>query len=207
MTRFGSDPRAFFEWIYSDVAPWDIGAPQPGLVALLDDVPPSGAILDIGCGSGDLAIVLAQRGYRTTGIDFVESAIDQARKKAAALPPEVAGRLTFVVADALQPSALGERYGAVVDSGFYHLFERDVCARLADEVARSLVPGGRYYLTEFATEFDVPKTPRRISEEEVRSIFTRERGWIVRELRSAEFLSRIAPVPAIAACLERAHEG
>src|SRR6266568_9194203 len=39
--------------------------------------------LDIGCGTGDLAIKLAERGYQVTGIDLSDVAIDQARKRAA----------------------------------------------------------------------------------------------------------------------------
>ena len=35
MSRFGPDPLAFFEAVYEDPAPWDIGAPQPAMVALL----------------------------------------------------------------------------------------------------------------------------------------------------------------------------
>jgi 2-polyprenyl-3-methyl-5-hydroxy-6-metoxy-1,4-benzoquinol methylase len=75
LSRFGSDPLAFFNSVYQDVAPWDIGAPQPAI----ERYPPTNPILDIGCGSGDLAIYLAQLGYQVVGIDFVESAIAAAK--------------------------------------------------------------------------------------------------------------------------------
>ena len=32
MSRFGDDPRAFFDGVYQGVAPWGIGAAQPALV-------------------------------------------------------------------------------------------------------------------------------------------------------------------------------
>lgn len=157
----------------------------------------------MGCGSGDLAIALAQRGLEVLGIDFVDAAIAHARGKAAALPPEVAARLEFRVADALRPSLLGRRFGSVVDSGFLHLFDVAECDRFAGELASALVPGGRYYLLAFAVEFDIPHSPRAIGEEELRARFTAERGWRIVAVRPAEFLSRIAPVPATAACIER----
>ena len=69
--------------------------------------------------------------------------------------------------------------------------------------AAVLAPGGRCYLHEFATEFDIPNTPRRVTFEELRARFTLARGWRIREVREAEFLSRMGPVPAIAACVER----
>jgi hypothetical protein len=110
----------------------------------------------------------------------------------------------FAVADALQPSLLQRQFGAVTDSGFFHLFDPEGCDRLANELASILTPGGRYYMHEFAVEFDIPNVPRGVSEEEVRARFTTEKGWRILKLRQAEFLSNVAPpVPAISACIER----
>jgi ribosomal protein L11 methylase PrmA len=44
--------------VYQNIAPWDIGAPQPAMAALIEKYPPANPILDLGCGSGDLAIYL-----------------------------------------------------------------------------------------------------------------------------------------------------
>lgn len=204
MSRFGPDPLAFFNSVYQDAAPWDIGAPQPAMVALLEKYPPADPILDLGCGSGDLAMYLAQLGHPVLGVDFVEAAVKDARAKAGALPPEAADLLRFQVADALKPSCLGDKFGAVIDSGFYHLFDPDQGDRLIDEIASILLPQGCYYLHEFDVEFPVPNVPRQVSAEEIRARFTAERGWRIREIQSVEFLSRVAdPVPAICACLER----
>jgi SAM-dependent methyltransferase len=203
VSRFGPDPRAFFEAVYQEAAPWDIGGAQPALVALLDEHPPTGTVLDVGCGSGDHAIALARRGLEVLGVDFVEAAIAQARAKAEALPPETARLLAFQVADALRPSLLQRPFGAVVDSGFFHLFEPEPRERFTAELAATLPPGGRYYLLAFAVDFPVPNMPRAVTEEEVRARFTAERGWRILALREAQFLSRVAPVPAVAACLER----
>lgn len=204
MSRFGSDPLAFFNAVYQDIPPWEIGAPQLAMSALLTRHPPTGPILDLGCGSGDLSIYLAQLGYQVVGIDFVETAIANARKKLGSLPPKAAKRLDFQVADALQPSILQRQFGAVVDSGFFHLFDPEQCDHLVDEVARILVPGGRYYLHEFSVEFQISNMPRQINAEELQKRFTSEKGWQIKEIRSVEFLSRVAPpVPAICASVER----
>lgn len=202
MSSFGADPWAFFESVYRDAPPWDIGGPQPGMTALLDAHPPVGPVLDVGCGSGDLAISLAERGLHVFGIDFVDAAVVQARGKAHQLPPGVARNPEFRVADALRPSLLQRRFGSVVDSGFFHLFEDDERDRFAEDLARTLLTGGRYYLLAFAVEFP-PPSPRKVSEDELRARFAPEKGWRIREIRPAEFLSRVAPVPAIAACVER----
>jgi len=204
MSRFGPDPLSFFNSVYQNVAPWDIGGPQPAMANLIERYPPEDPILDLGCGSGDLAIYLAKLGHQVVGIDFVESAIKDAQAKIAALPDEVARSISFHVADALRPSLLQRKFWAVFDSGFYHLFDSDQCEQLIEEVASILRPHGRYYLHEFAIEFPVPNVPRQISVDELQARFTVEKGWRIREIRTAEFLSRVAPpVPAICACLER----
>lgn len=200
MSRF--EP-GFFDSIYRDTPPWDVGKAQPALSALFDEHPPAGPVLDVGCGSGDLAVELARRGLDVVGVDIVEAAIAQAREKAEALPPEVARRLEFRVGDALRPTLLDRRFGAVVDSGFFHLFDPPTRDRFADELAAALRPGGGLYLLEFATEFPIPNTPLKVTEDELRARFGGEKGWRILALRPAAFESRIAPVPAVAACFER----
>jgi 2-polyprenyl-3-methyl-5-hydroxy-6-metoxy-1,4-benzoquinol methylase len=171
--------------------------------ALIAEYPPMNPILDVGCGSGDLALSLAQLGHQVIGVDFVEAAIVQAREKAASLPPEVARLLEFQVAE-LMPFRLQQKFGSVVDSGFYHLFEPDQCNRFIDDLALTLLPGGRYYLLAFAIEFSSSNAPRQISAEEVQARFTLEKGWRILDLRPAVFLNRVAhPVPAVRACIER----
>ena len=202
MSRFGPDPLAFFDSVYRGEAPWDVGGPQPALASLLAAHPPMGPVLDLGCGSGDLAIHLAESGLDVTGIDFASEPIEQAREKAARLAPEVAGRLHFEVADALHPSRLGRRFGAIVDSGFYHLFDPQESEGFVDELARTLLPGGRYYLLAFAVEFPAENVPRAVTEAELRERFAAAGGWNVLEIAPAEFLSRVATVPAIRACME-----
>lgn len=204
MSRFGSDPRSFFDAIYRETAPWDVGGPQTGMAALLSKYVPTGPILDVGCGSGDLAVSLAAQGFRVLGIDIAAGAIAQAWAKTAGQPPAVRQNLQFEVANALFPSQLGRRFGAVVDSGFYHLFNGEQCERYIDSLSATVVPGGRYYLLAFAVEFDIPNVPRGVSEQELRARFTIETGWRIEEIRSAEFLSRVAPpVPALSACITR----
>ena len=52
-------------------------------------------VLDAGGGSGELALRLAQRGYRVWLLDYAPAMLDQARQAAQALPDEARARLTF----------------------------------------------------------------------------------------------------------------
>lgn len=204
MGRFGSDPHAFFNAVYQGSAPWEIGGIQPAMATLIEQFPPLGPALDLGCASGDLAIHLASLGHEVMGVDFVESAIEQANVKRASLSAELTGRLSFRVADATRPSALG-RFGSVFDSGFMHLLDEDETDRLVEDLAAALVPGGRLYLHEFAVEFPVDNVPRAVTEDELRVRFTEDAGWRILHVALVEFLNTVAaPTPATAACIERA---
>jgi SAM-dependent methyltransferase len=203
MSRFGPDPLAFFNAVYRDPAPWDVGEAQPALLELIEEFPPAGSVLDVGCGSGDLAIALAQRGFEVLGVDFVETAVEQARAKANGLPGDARRRLRFQVGDALHPSTLGYRAGAVVDSGFLHLFDPDARDRFAAQLAAALPPGGRYYVLGFAVTFPIEHAPLQVDCDELAGRFCTARGWRMLACRSGEFLSRVGTAPATAACVER----
>jgi cyclopropane fatty-acyl-phospholipid synthase-like methyltransferase len=138
-------------------------------------------------GSGDL-LYLAQLGYQVIGIDFVDTAIAHAQEKIGSLPPEVASLLNFQVADALKPSLLQRQFASVVDSGFLHLFNPYQCDRFIEDLALTLLPGGRYYLHEFAIEFPIPNVPRQVTEDELRARFLK--GWHIRH--PVGFLSRVS---------------
>ena len=201
-----SDPglsKDFFDSAYRQTPPWDIGAPQPDLLALLNDFPPTSPVLDVGCGTGELALALAQHGLTVLGVDLAEGAIAQARVKAANAAPDVSQRIEFRIADALHPALLG-MFGTVVDSGFFHLFGPVEREHFAHELAAALPPGGRYYLMGFAIDTGRPNPPRSVRIEELQSLFTAETGWRVVMLRPAQFLTRFSSkVEAVAACFER----
>lgn len=197
-------PHDFFDDAYRGTPPWDAGEPQPDLIGLLDELPPAGPVLDAGCGTGDLALELARRGLVVLGVDVAPRAIEKARAKAPAAGTAVSQRVEFQVGDALHPTRLSGPFGAVVDSGFFHVFGPADRADFARELAASLPPGGRYYLLGFAIE-PLQGGPKQVREDELRALFTPEAGWRTLVIRTAEFVVRSSPagVPAIAAAFER----
>ncbi len=62
---------------YADEStPWDRGAPSPALLAWLDaGRVAAGPIVVPGCGSGHEVVLLCERGFRVTAVDFAESAL------------------------------------------------------------------------------------------------------------------------------------
>lgn len=99
-------------------------------------------ILELGAGTGRVAIALAARGYDVTGLDLAPAMLAQAEAKRATLPPETAARLRFVRGD-MTALALGRRYQAIFATYFTlaHL-PPNRWKRVLAGVARHLVPGG-----------------------------------------------------------------
>lgn len=135
--------------MFDGLAPtWEtrIGPHHLGALELaLADVPPPRRMLDLGTGTGVVAIALADRypEAEILGIDLSPGMIEEARRK---VPAEAAGRVSFEVGDA---SALGCGDGAfelVVLSNMIPFF---------DELARIVTPGGRLLLS-FSRGADTP---------------------------------------------------
>lgn len=94
-----------------DAHGWDWYAATTGdrLVRALTEqgVRPGASILDAGCGTGSLALFLAEAGYRVTGVDLSQGMIDTARSK------DLSGRVAWHVGD-LRAFDLPARFDAIV---------------------------------------------------------------------------------------------
>jgi SAM-dependent methyltransferase len=167
--------RTIFESLYAGGAPWDIGKPQAALIDVADQI--DGSVLDAGCGTGDIALLLASKGRRVTGIDFLEEPIRRAKKKAA----DRGLAATFLVLDALTLKDWSERFDNVVDCGLFHCFSDDDRPKYVAGLANVLKPGGRLFLMCFSDEEPGTEGPRRISKRELREVFSA--GWDIESIK------------------------
>ena len=109
---------------------------------------PGEAVLDVGCGTGTLAIALkAEVGPsgEVTGIDASPEMIEQARRKAAK-QGEGVEFLTATIEELPFPDA---RFDLVVSSFMLHHLPDDVKRKGLAEVRRVLKPGGRFLAVDF----------------------------------------------------------
>ena len=65
--------------------------------------PPGSTVLDLGCGTGSLAVLLSEGGHAVTGVDLSPRMIEAAEAKAAKHGTDV----TFLVGDASEPPVAG----------------------------------------------------------------------------------------------------
>src|SRR5215213_3887477 len=119
--------------------PWDIGRPQPAFLELAEQGALTGHVLDVGCGTGEHALMAAARGFDATGIDAIPTPIDIARRKARNRGLTV----RFLVSDALRLPDLGEHFDTVLDSGLFHVFDDEDRARFAASLGASISVSGR----------------------------------------------------------------
>src|SRR6202022_3853593 len=71
-----------FDALYTGTPPWDIGRPQPAFLALAETGAVRGRVLDVGCGTGEHALMAAGLGLPVLGVDAAPTAIAIAEGKA-----------------------------------------------------------------------------------------------------------------------------
>ncbi len=163
--------KLFYEVIYRYFrAPWDVPAREE-LVSLVESghVKP-GSVIDLGCGTGENAVYLAQKGFNVTGVDYAEAAIEKARVRA----KDACVQVNFIVDDLTNLLHVSGTFDFLLDYGVLD----DLRSRQRGLYLRSMLrlthPGSHYLLWGFEYPmrwweklvpfFDVPFHPGEIEQ-------------------------------------------
>lgn len=118
-------------------------AEQVDFLEQVMELPPGGAVLDVACGRGRHSLLLAERGYRVTGLDYSQDYLEDARQKAVEQGLEV----RFLRGDMREMTFARQFDGAIsmfTALGYFETDEDDL--RILQGVSRALKPGGRYLI-------------------------------------------------------------
>jgi SAM-dependent methyltransferase len=129
----------FLERYRTNDIPWDLGRPDANLIETVRTWPidPCRA-MDVGCGTGDNVIWLAERGFKVTGIDISEIAIERAKEKA----QNADVKCVLAVTDFLKWKICSDEFMFVFDRGCFHtLAEKRERKRFAKNIHSCMAAG------------------------------------------------------------------
>jgi thioredoxin reductase/2-polyprenyl-3-methyl-5-hydroxy-6-metoxy-1,4-benzoquinol methylase len=127
--------RDHWEQRYGSATPVWSGKPNPQVVATAADLPP-GTALDVGSGEGADSIWLASRGWKVTGVDLSQAALDRAARHAAEAGVDVTWQQADVTAWEPEPAQFD-----LVSAQYLHL-PRPARDALYRRLAAAVRPGG-----------------------------------------------------------------
>ncbi len=136
------------------------GSAVPLLDRLLDEGRlPGGRAIDLGCGVGTEAVLLARRGFDVTGVDFSPTAVRLARRRAAADGVDV----EFIVDDLTRLRHVHGTFDLLVDIGTLNDIRGPDRDRYLDNVVPLARTGSRFVLFGFARNLSVEELTARFS--------------------------------------------
>jgi SAM-dependent methyltransferase len=168
-----------FDAVYQGKPAWDIDRPQPAFLELADAGQVTGTVLDVGCGTGEHALMAAARGCDAVGVDLAAVAIATAARKAA----DRGLTARFVVMNALELETLDQRFDTVLDCGLFHVLDDTDRAIYVRSLASVIAPGGRYFMLCFSDQQPGDWGPRRIHRDEIAATFVD--GWRIESIEPA----------------------
>ncbi len=125
-----------------------------------------GEALDLGTGPGTQAMALARLGFKVTGTDISEAAVEQAGKKA----QEEKLEIQFVQDDILK-SRLKGPFDFVLDRGCFHVLAKEDRSNYIQTVHKLLKPSGYFFLKTFSAKEPGSEGPYRFTPEEIENLF------------------------------------
>lgn len=180
--------------------PWDNGKPDFNLIQTVTtmDIKPCN-VLEIGCGTGNNSIWLAQNNFNVVGIDASEIAIQKAIEKAS----KANVNCTFIETSFHNEKIEGSPFGFIFDRGCFHVFISEQERKVFAENVSANLENGCLWLSIIGNadeQRNHPGPPQRTARDIVNSV---EPYFEILSLISSHFESDRPNPPRAWVCLMR----
>lgn len=144
--------------------PWDSGKPHAELARVLDEyrLRPQ-TVLEIGCGTGADAVVLARRRFEVTAVDGSAIALERARLRTEGTNVPI----HFVLADIFEFARCSGQFDFVYECGVYHTVRRVHLERYLDVLWRVTRPGSYFLCLACAPDPTADESRPQVTEDEI----------------------------------------
>lgn len=105
-------------------------------------LPRAGRMLDLGCGTAEIAAWFAAHGYQATGVDIAQVALDRAAARHAGLPNPI----EFIAVDLCTGTLPGRAFDILIDRGCLHQIPENLVADYVRNISSLAAPGARMLL-------------------------------------------------------------
>ena len=196
-------PLSWFEEIY-DLArqegaavPWADRIPDPNVLPLFEAIPqaePLGRALKVGCGYGDDAEWLAQRGHCVTAFDISPTAISECRRRFQN------SKVNYLVADLFTvPAEWGGQFQLVWESYTLQVLPANLRPEAIRAISKFIAPGGYLVFASRARNIGEPEgdMPWPLTREEAKEFV---HGGLSEILFEDYFDKELPPVRRFRAC-------
>lgn len=129
-----------------------------------------GKALDVGCGTGVHTLALAQHGWDVTGVDLIDRALTQARKRLDAA--NVGAQVVKADATTLPVDVVGDGFDFVLDVGCFHSLNVDQQDVMARAVTARTTPDATLLMFAFSKPVGPPFMPSGATRERIESAYT-----------------------------------
>ena len=154
-------PLSWFEELYDKArhegarVPWADLVPNPNILPLFDAIPHANALgraLKVGCGYGDDAEWLAQRGYCVTAFDISPTAISECRRRFQD------SKVNYIVADLFTaPAGWSGQFQLVWESYTLQVLPPNLRPEAIRAISKFVAPGGYLVFASRARSTDEPE--------------------------------------------------
>jgi SAM-dependent methyltransferase len=132
------------KWVAAPRSRWVDRAPPAEMVDAVASgwLPSKGRVIDLGCGTAEIAAWFAERGYEAMGADIAQAAVDRAARKHAHLLDAI----EFIAVDLCTQTIADRSFDILIDRGCLHQIPPALVADYVRNVASIAAPGAKMML-------------------------------------------------------------